>query len=462
MKKYTAIFIGSFVLIICAIFIGACDDAGVITPSVTPGKYNRSFKAGASDIMTSMSFVNDDGLVLGGYSSSIGAGGNDFYATRLSSAGDVLWSKAYGQTGNEMSADVEETQEGGYIMAGNTTSTGANGSDILLVKTDANGNLQWAVDYVIPGDQFACSVVQTADFGYLVCGYSNENPGSNNDILILKVNSTGNFVSENLYGSPFNDIAYKMIKTSDGGFLVAGATYGFSGVNGDIYLLKIKSDMSFDWSNTYGGDGYDQANSVVETSGHDFMIVGYTKSYGLTQGSMILFKTDHNGNVYTSEGWPRTIGDSSGFSEATSVLQETDNSFLISGYTTNAAGATFVSFEHYFNNSVFDYSRSYGPTTDNYKGVSMISIFGNFAVIGGNRTYGAGINDFFVLGMPDSSGKYVACLNDNGFNLKGGSPATFNAIAAPTQSFPPAAETDLIPTLQVTLAGTIKSVNCGQ
>jgi hypothetical protein len=462
MKKYTTIFAGVLVILFLSLMISSCDDSGITTPTTIAGKNIRTYGGGSSDVLTDMEQVTDGGLLLAGFTVSFGAGNNDFYAVKLSPTGDIAWSKAYGGAGSDICTSAIEAADGGFIFAGNTTSAGANGSDILLIKTDGSGHIIWSFDYVIPNDQYVSSVIEDVDGGYLVCGYSNELAVNNSEVMIMKVNTVGTFQWEKLYGGPFNDMGLKMIKTSDGGFLVAGATYSFSAVNEDIYLLKLKSDCTFDWSNTYGADGNDQAFNVIETHGHDFMISGSTTSYGLTHGAMLLFKTDHNGNVYTSDGWPRTIGDSSGNSVALSMALASDNSFYITGYTTNAAGNTSLFFAHYFNNSVFDFARSYGSPASNDKGVVLLASSNGYTIGGNTDANGPGISDFLTFGLPDSSGKYLSCISQNTFNPQGGSPTTLNVITAPTQSFPPAAENTLVPSITETVVVTVKGVICGQ
>ncbi len=462
MKKYTNILIGAFVVLGIAVLVSSCDDSGVVAPTTTAGKNVRTYGGASSDELTDMEQVNDGGVLLSGFTVSFGAGNNDFYAIRLTSAGDITWSKAYGSTGNDICTSGIQAGDGGFIFAGNTISPVSNGSDVMLVKTDANGHMTWSFDYSIPNDQYVGSVVQDVDGGFIVCGYSNELDVANSEVMLLKVNSAGAIVWEKLYGGAFNDLGIKMVKTSDGGFLVAGATFSFGATNEDIYMLKLKADCSLDWTYKYGGDAVDQPFDVIETYGHDFLITGYTRSFGLTNGSMLLFKTDHNGVIYTSEGWPRTIGDSSGLSQSLGAALATDGSFYITGYTTNATGNKSLFFAHYFNNSLFDFARSYGTTTNNDMGVAILARSNGFLIAGNTDANGPGVSDFLTIGLPDSSGKYLSCLTENAFTPQGGSPATFSAISVVTMSYTPAAENTISGSITENAAGTMRNAVCGQ
>jgi hypothetical protein len=461
MKKTLKLIFVPLFLIILALSFNSCDDAGIVTPiASSSGKYSRTYGGSSSDVMTSMVSTSDGGYILAGYTVSFGAGDNDIYVIKLTAGGDVSWSKTYGSTGNDVCNSVKQTTDGGYILAGQTNSFGADSYDVFLIKTDGGGSVTWSDIYKVTGDQLGYSVVQDGD-GYVVAGHTNENnAASNEDVFIMRTSADGTLLWKQLYGGQLNDYAYKMIKTSDGGFLIAGATYNFSAAMGDIYLVKAKSDGSLDWSRTYGADGYEQANDILETGGHDFMVAGYTKSYGLTSGDMILFKTDHNGNVYVSEGWPGTIGDSTGLDEANSVTQATDGSFFITGYTTNGVMNKDIFFAHYFNNSVFDYTRSYGSSPASDIG-SVILPKSDGYVIGGTSAANSGNNDLMLLGMKaDSAGKYISCVNSNVFNPVGGSATGFDGIPASTQSYNPPAEQTISVTLTVNSAGTTTSTQC--
>jgi hypothetical protein len=450
---------------VLGLLLSACDDSGVNTPVVSNAavKFTKTYGSGGSEILSQIIHVNSGGFLLGGYTSSSGAGGNDMLLTKISASGDVTWSKTFGGTGDDECLSVLETGDGGFVAAGQTNSFGAEGLDIYVVRVNADGGVIWSNIYKLPGDQFGLTILKDTDGGFVVCGNTNQNAGSNGDILVLTIAADGTFLSQSVYGSPMNDFAYRTTKTSDGGFLITASSFGFSTVNGDAYLIKLKANHSLEWSSTYGGDQYDVANEVAENSGHDLVVVGYTRSFGLTDGDILVFKIDHNGFVYTSEGWPRTIGSTFGRDEANSVVAASDGSFYVTGYVATSATDEDIFFVHYFGNSVYDYSRSYGSANNNDKGVSIIPAGTGYVIGGITASYGAGGNDMMIIGMnADSTGRYSACLTGSAFTPNGGSPANFNAVPVTTETYITQPAQMIMVTTVVGTAAITANVQCGQ
>ena len=114
--------------------------------------------------------TSEGGYALAGFTSSFGAGGKDFWLFKIDSAGNQLWNKTYGGLGDEVAYSVIQTSEGGYALAGFTNSFGAGGKDFWLVKTDATGIMLWNKTYGGLGDEVAYSVIQTSQGGYILSG----------------------------------------------------------------------------------------------------------------------------------------------------------------------------------------------------------------------------------------------------------------------------------------------------
>jgi predicted secreted protein len=128
---------------------------------------------------------------MGCWTNSFGAGGNDFWLIKTDATGVMQWNKTYGGTGAENANCMVLTSEGGYAIAGSTTSSGAGGTDFWLVKADASGNMQWNMTYGGTGTETGYSVVQTSDEGYALLGSTNSFGTGGNDIWLVKTDTTG-------------------------------------------------------------------------------------------------------------------------------------------------------------------------------------------------------------------------------------------------------------------------------
>ncbi|MFZ8835404.1 MAG: hypothetical protein ACO2O5_14605 [Candidatus Caldipriscus sp.] len=185
------------------------------------------------------------------------------------------FAKTYGVALWELAYSVQQTSDGGYIVAGRTYSFGAGGWDILLIKTDANGNLIWAKTYGGTYDDWASSVQQTSDGGYIVAGYTESLGAGWYDIFLIKTDANGNRIWAKTYGGTSAEYANSVQQTSDGGYIVAGWTYSFSAVvDWNIFLIKTDANGNVQWAKTYGGTDYDLAFSVEQTSDGGYIAAG--------------------------------------------------------------------------------------------------------------------------------------------------------------------------------------------
>jgi hypothetical protein len=241
--------------------------------------------------------TSDGGYIVAGYTNSFGAGGIDIFLIKTDANGNVSWAKTYGGTGDDIARSVQQTSDGGYILAGETNSFGVGGRDIFLIKTDANGNVSWAKTYGGTGYDTARSVRQTSDGGYIVAGYTNSFGAGGRDIFLIKTDANGNVSWAKTYGGTGNDHAFSIQQTSDGGYIVAGETRSFGAGSWDVFLVKTDANGNIQWAKTYGGTWADWAQSVQQTSDGGYIVASATFSFGAGNFDIFLVKTDANGNI---------------------------------------------------------------------------------------------------------------------------------------------------------------------
>ena len=219
-------------------------------------------------------------------------------------APEVIWDKTFGGSGLDTLPHIQQTSDGGYIVAGNSESNdgdisdGNNGnSDYWIVKLDGLGNKVWDKTYGGSGDDFARSIQQTSDGGYIVTGYMNSNDGdvtdgNNRDISdfyhdywIIKLDGLGNKVWDKTYGGSDYEYAESIQQTSDGGYIVAGHTLSndgdiSDGNNGsaDYWIIKLDGSGNKVWDKTYGGSDFDYVESIHQTSDGGYVVAGRTHS----------------------------------------------------------------------------------------------------------------------------------------------------------------------------------------
>jgi len=290
--------------------------------------FAKTYGGGGGDYALSVQQTSDGGYILAGYTYSFGAGLSDAFLVKTDANGNIIWAKTYGGTDYDLAHSVQQTSDGGYIMAGYTGSFSVGG-DLFLIKTDANGNIIWAKTY--GGiDTFeswhAYSVQQTFDGGYIVAG--NTIFFDVIHIFLLKADANGNVQWTKIIYNVYWDGGYSVQQTSDGGYILAGYTYPSSAGGYDILLIKTDANGNIIWAKTYGGTDYDLAHSVQQTSDGGYILAGYTYPSSAGGYDILLIKTDANGNII----WAKTYGGTD-YDLAHSVQQTSDGGYIVAGGT---------------------------------------------------------------------------------------------------------------------------------
>jgi hypothetical protein len=258
----------------------------------------------------------------------------DIYLIKTDQVGDTLWTRMFdnGPTNTEVGYCVQQTNDGGYIIAG-WTPTGYYGeTDIYLIKTDANGNAIW--EKTIGGNSCydeAYSVQQTDDNGFIVTGYTSCSGAGHTDIYLVKTDTNGEVTWTKTFGYSGFEYGYSVQQTFDGGYIIGGTTTSFGNNTSKIYLIKTNSLGSELWSEVIDESSYAENCSLIQTSDSGFAI-GYGKytDNGLYTDNFdfCIIKTDDNGNTV----WIKTIG-GSGNDFAKSIDQTDDNGYIVAGRT---------------------------------------------------------------------------------------------------------------------------------
>ncbi|MEE8618602.1 MAG: hypothetical protein V3S84_00560, partial [Dehalococcoidales bacterium] len=132
-----------------------------------------------------------------------------------------------------------QTTDGGYIIAGTTDSYGAGLEDVYLIKTDASGNKEWEKTIGGGSSDFAYSVQQTTGGGYIIAGATDSYGAGSRDVYLIKTDASGNEEWEKTIGGSSSDFADSVEQTTDGGYIIAGITDSYGAGGGDVYFVKV-------------------------------------------------------------------------------------------------------------------------------------------------------------------------------------------------------------------------------
>ncbi len=281
--------------------------------------------------------TSDSGYIITGATSSFGAGENDVYLIKTDMNGDTLWTRTHGGAGYDVGASVQQTWDGGYVIAGETRSFGSGGQDFYLIKTDANGDTLWTRTYGGTGRDYAFCVQATSDSGYIVVGGTTSFGAGWRDLYLVKTDANGDTLWTRTYGGTEGEYHGFVQETSDGGYILTGTSYSFGAVDeGDVYLVKTDANGDTLWTRAYGGPENDESYCVQATSDGGYVVVGSTASLGVGLYDVYLIKTDANGDTF----WTKTYGGV--YSDYGLFVQETsDSGFVLAGGTASFGASLY-------------------------------------------------------------------------------------------------------------------------
>lgn len=223
--------------------------------------------------------------------------------TQHASDPEIEWIQTFDSIINDRAYYVEQTADGGYIFTGSTIATPPGYTELLLVKTDATGELSWQHHFPIAETNLFGNVVhQTTDGGYIIVG----SVGGSWlwDVQVTKADANGDLVWQKSFGkSSGPDHGYDILQTSDGGYLALGgtSTYGQGGY--DLWLIKLTADGTEQWNKTIGGATMEEPKSFTKAVDGGYVIVGITDASD-DMGDMLVVKTNDAGDV----SWQKTFG----------------------------------------------------------------------------------------------------------------------------------------------------------
>ena len=347
------------------------------------GQYNES--------AFSIQQTTDGGFIVAGYTYTFGPGNYDVYLLRTDPNGDTLWTRTYGGTDGDYGYSVRQTTDGGYIIAGQTESFGQTYNDVYLIKTDNSGDTVWTRTYDAGSYEAANSVKQTDDGGFIIAGYIFYVGTQNRDFFLVKTDVNGDTMWTRIYGGSEPDEAWSVIQASDGGYVVAGYTASFGSGNEDIWLLKTDANGDTVWTKIIGGNGIDDARDIQQTTDGGYIVAGSTDSYG--SGELYLIKTDADGNTQ----WARRYGGHD-YDYGNCVRQTSDGGFVATGYTWVGPDGWYDVFLVKTNeNGNTMWTASYGGSQDEHGHSVLETSDGGYVIAGATRSYGEGAGDVWLI-----------------------------------------------------------------
>jgi len=377
-------------------------------PASSQQRWQRTYGGGNDDWGSSVCQTSEGGYIAGGWNSFYGSARGKVYLIKTNASGDTLWSHTYGRGINDYGNSIQQTSDGGYIVAGSTYYSPTTAYDVYLVKTNPSGDTLWTRIYGGRSDDYGNFVQQTSDGGYIIAGTTYSFGAGGYDVYLIKTNASGDTLWTRTYGGTNDDEGFSVQQTSDGGFIIAGYTLSYGAGSADVYLVKTNASGDTLWTRTYGGMKWDEGRSAQQTSDGGYITTGWTFSFDDTLGNVYLLKTNASGDTL----WTRTYG-GTGLDHGYSVQQTSDGGFIVAGGT-NSYGAGINDVYLIKTNASGDtlWTRTYGGASED-RGCSVRQTSdGGYIIAGLTYSFGAGGSDVFLI-KTDANGN-VGIENNQG------------------------------------------------
>ena len=273
----------------------------------------------------------DGGWMILGETRSFGAGDRDLYLLKINSQGEQLWSQTFGGPQDEMGFSIRPTADGGYILTGQTGSFGAGGTDVYLIKTDAQGKEVWFRTFGSALNEEGSTAIELPDGGFLIQGVllyeGRDYLAMNPDLYLIQTDAQGNARWSRVLEEPGGQAGFKMVPTSDGHYLVIGLRSDTGSEAGtDPLVVKIDVDGNILWKQAIGeANMFDYSTAVLSTADGGYLLTGALVRGG--NGSIPLIKLDKDGQVL----WRQTLSEEPGNRAGVEILAAPDGGYLVIG-----------------------------------------------------------------------------------------------------------------------------------
>ena len=378
--------------------------------------------------------------------------GNHIYSN-ISSA-TLPWVKTFGSREDDVVYSMQQTSDGGYIVVGNT-SFGIGKTDILVLKLYPDGKIAWQKTYGGKKDDGACCIQQTADGGYIVMGDSSSFD-EDSGFWMLKLNHDGGIAWQKSYPNAIKGNIVSIQQTKGGGYIAVGRRMSVHGEHGgvigtggyDLWVVKFDTEGRVEWQKMYGGEKWDEASAVQQTSDGGYIVAGYLNSF-----DFLILRLNSDGKIAWKKIYERT-------GKPSAIQQTADGGYIVAGFISFGSGKEYDVWVLKLNSEgVTLWQKAYGGPKKDVADFIQQTSDGGYIVACTTNSFGAGGHDFWVLkldhnGNIDWQKSYGGAGNDSASSIQQTNDGGY-IVAGVTESFG-AGERDIW-ILKLSTYGTVRS-----
>ncbi len=351
----------------------------------------------------------EKGYLISGNTQGIGAGKRDFYLSRIDSVGKLMWTKTYGGKDNEFGGFVEKTNDDNFVLVGYTESFNSDNNQILLIKVDPKGSILWSKTIGLDRSVYATTLTVVRDGGIVILGetINKESKIKHSDILVTKTDKDGNILWSKIIGGERTDYGYSISETIDHGYIIGGETNSFGKGDWDFYFVKLKESGDIEWTRAFGTDSSDYGRVARQAPDGTFILGGTCVTGKDVDMEIGLVRVDANGGLI----WAKTMGGQSA-EYLLDLVTLDEKSFAIAGYTSSFGleqEDAFICILDY--NGKMKWMKSYGGPQEDH-GVALCKTTNEGIILAGQTSsFGAKVKDVMLIKTTRKWSKYQCNAN---------------------------------------------------
>ncbi len=289
--------------------------------------WQRTWGGEGDDVAQGMSVDATGNVYVTGHTTGFGSASEDIFLVKFSSAGDLVWQRIWGGTGDDEGFGVAIDSSNNIYVTGHTSSSGAGGSDALLLKFDSGGGLIWQKTWGGGGDETAVSVAVSSTESIYMTGYTTSFGAGGPDAFLLKYDQEGNLLWQRTWGGVGADFGSSVAADLAENAYVTGNSRSMGSGANDVFLLKFTPAGNLVWERLWGGAGDDIANGVSTNPSGDIQVTGSTTSLDTGNQKIFLLRYSSAGNLL----WQQTLASSNG-DGSNAVIADASGGVLGAGY----------------------------------------------------------------------------------------------------------------------------------
>ena len=252
-----------------------------------------------------------------------------FTQTTFSQAPEIQWTKLFREYTLNVGYAIQQTSDGGYIIAGATSTVEGEDDDVFLIKTDENGDTLWTKTFGGVSSDVGYAIQQTKDDGYIIAGKTESFGAGQSDIWLIKIDTHGDTLWSKTFGGISKDYGYFVEQTTDGGYTIAGETSSFGAGGDDVWLIRTDSGGDTLWTTTFGDSSSNRYRSVQHTSDD-----GYVIAWQGSENIWLIKIEDSGDTLWTKSFLTKDFGDSISIYNLRSIQQTSDHGYILIGNNT--------------------------------------------------------------------------------------------------------------------------------